>query len=473
MKNVFFILAIILLSSFNVLAFSGSGQGTAKDPYQITNVYELQEMQDELGAHYILMNDIDATETKYWNDGEGFRPVGEFDLWGSNTSKSFKGSLDGQNYSIIDLAINNSDLARDYCGLFGALADNASVINLHIKNVYISGQQCGTVAGIIVADEEKSKTLIQNCTCSGNIYGHSSSGGLFGGILAYYGDVLVQNCFSSIDVKGRGAVGGFCGWNKAGFNIGQILIEKCGCTGSVTGGTSVGGFCGENDRKVTIKNCYAKGNVTGNYSEFCGIGGFVGCNTIQVSSKVPIYLIIENCYCSGSVSGNSLHKGGFCGRDQNEDDTTISINNCYWDKDKSKWLSSTSGTGKSTSAMKQQSTFNNWDFESIWSIDPNINDGYPYLQEPPIVSVDEELEKEDIYFSISPNPANESIRIETNFKILTLQIIDITGRIVKEINSKFANSMNSFPIDDLENGYYLVRINSSMQSLTKPLIISK
>ncbi|MFW6025149.1 MAG: hypothetical protein ACOCRX_02295 [Candidatus Woesearchaeota archaeon] len=30
--------------------------------------------------------------------------------------------------------------------------------------------------------------------------------------------------------------------------------------------------------------------------------------------------------------------------------------------------------------MKQQALYNNWDFENIWGIDPNINDGYPYLR---------------------------------------------------------------------------------------------
>ena len=38
----------------------GAGSGTEEDPYVITNVYELQEMADGLGACYVLGNDIDA-----------------------------------------------------------------------------------------------------------------------------------------------------------------------------------------------------------------------------------------------------------------------------------------------------------------------------------------------------------------------------------------------------------------------------
>ncbi|MHC4455659.1 MAG: hypothetical protein ACYS0I_01000 [Planctomycetota bacterium] len=42
--------------------FSGSGSGTEGDPYVITDAYELQEMQDDLGAWYVLGNNIDACD---------------------------------------------------------------------------------------------------------------------------------------------------------------------------------------------------------------------------------------------------------------------------------------------------------------------------------------------------------------------------------------------------------------------------
>ena len=44
-----------------------SGDGTASDPYEITNLAELQSINDDLDAHYILMNDINASETESWN----------------------------------------------------------------------------------------------------------------------------------------------------------------------------------------------------------------------------------------------------------------------------------------------------------------------------------------------------------------------------------------------------------------------
>ena len=42
----------------------------------ITNVTELQAMEDDLTEDYVLGNDIDASATSSWNGGEGFIPVG-------------------------------------------------------------------------------------------------------------------------------------------------------------------------------------------------------------------------------------------------------------------------------------------------------------------------------------------------------------------------------------------------------------
>ena len=49
--------------------YSGKGSGTKEDPYQITTIQQLAEINSDLwGDHYwALMNDIDASETRWWN----------------------------------------------------------------------------------------------------------------------------------------------------------------------------------------------------------------------------------------------------------------------------------------------------------------------------------------------------------------------------------------------------------------------
>jgi len=40
------------------------GDGTEANPYEITDVTELQEMEKDLSAHYVLVNNIDASNTE-------------------------------------------------------------------------------------------------------------------------------------------------------------------------------------------------------------------------------------------------------------------------------------------------------------------------------------------------------------------------------------------------------------------------
>lgn len=54
----------------------------------------------------------------------------------------------------------------------------------------------------------------------------------------------------------------------------------------------------------------------------------------------------------------------------------------FFDSEASNQNSSIGATAKSTAEMKNQTTFTDvgWDFEQIWDIDENINDGYPHLR---------------------------------------------------------------------------------------------
>jgi hypothetical protein len=145
-KLIIYSLFILITGSYTLLSFSGNGSGTEDDPYQITNVNQLQEMQDELDAHYILMNDIDASETREWNvrdhdndpetpdSATGFLPIGQYIY--EQPLKSFTGSLDGQEYSINKLYINYP--IHDYTGLFNSIADGGEVYNTHLVGAKIS-----------------------------------------------------------------------------------------------------------------------------------------------------------------------------------------------------------------------------------------------------------------------------------------------------------------------------------------------
>ncbi|MCP4596557.1 hypothetical protein [Neptuniibacter sp.] len=70
-----------------------NGSGTSNDPYIITTIYDLQSLDGDAGGlYYELGNDIDATDTRYWNGGLGFKPIsssGESYWWGHLGGKGY------------------------------------------------------------------------------------------------------------------------------------------------------------------------------------------------------------------------------------------------------------------------------------------------------------------------------------------------------------------------------------------------
>ena len=102
------------------------GNKPLSGPTAITNAQELQNIQNDLSRDYYLANDIDCSETKDWNDGEGFDPIGAF-------ISGFEGTFDGFNYTIKGLYI---DLLDDtYIGLFSRLNSTGIIKIRCYKNI--------------------------------------------------------------------------------------------------------------------------------------------------------------------------------------------------------------------------------------------------------------------------------------------------------------------------------------------------
>lgn len=345
-------------------AFSGSGSGTEPDPYIITDVNELQEMEYSLNAWYELGNDIDAYETETWNAGAGFVPVGD-------DAHPFVGHLQGNGFVISDLYIYR--ISVNYIGLFGKIGSNATIDNVTLADPNVTGNDySGSLAGY-------SDISPGNCHCSqAYVKGRDYVGGLVGQINNSVSDcnsLLVEvqghdyvgglagqsgsvtSCFSSGLVQGNGTIGGLIGYvngsmencNSAASVIGTAAkcgglvgdkhgdystVTNCYATGSVTGSDDVGGLFGYSydygttitlchstgnvqssstaggligylSQTVTMSNCYSTGNVTSPAGE---VGGLIG----TVHPGYPGYEVTD-CYAAGTVSGGGNDVGGLIG----------------------------------------------------------------------------------------------------------------------------------------------------------------
>jgi len=140
-----------------------NGDGSSSSPYEISTASDLQAMQEDLSTNYIVVNDIDASGTVNWNNGQGFNPIGDNDV-------RFTGSLDGKKYDISGLNIKRQ--SKNYVGLFGAIGGAGEVKNVGVINVNMTGNnQVGSLAGI-------NNGNISNSYSTGNVTGEEDVGGL-------------------------------------------------------------------------------------------------------------------------------------------------------------------------------------------------------------------------------------------------------------------------------------------------------
>lgn len=368
------------------------GSGTEEDPYQISHADQLNMVRYELNAHYILINDIDLGVALY-NQGQGWEPIG-------TDSNPFIGGFDGNGYTISNLYINRSD--SDYVGLFGAF-QNATIKNVKLKDVNVTGNN--KVGGLV---GYKNNSTILNSHTTGAIKGNEKVGGLVGDI---YGGTITSS-YATADVEGNKSVGGLAGYSdgnqitdsyaggnvtsSGSFNGGLIgyfkdsSITNSYATGNVEGNNYVGGLVGDKTGGA-MENSYATGTVKGN-SE---VGGLVGYNYDDYYSITNSYAMgsvegvsevgglvgynsgkITNSYATGRVEGTNK-VGGLSG--YNSRKITNSVYNLQTTgQDNGVGDGSTNGvTGLTIDQMKEQDSFDEWDFPTVWQIEENIT--YPYL----------------------------------------------------------------------------------------------
>ncbi|MFP3880267.1 MAG: InlB B-repeat-containing protein, partial [Dehalococcoidia bacterium] len=167
---------IIINSTYSVTANFGlftGGNGTAGDPYQITDWYSLDNLRNYLSSYFILMKDLDSNSAGYTelasttaNGEKGWEPIGN-----ATENVGFTGSFDGQGHEICDLFVDRS--GESDVGLFG-LVGAAGVI----KNVGVNGNVTGyNDAGALVG---KNEGTVSNAYATGRVTGNDYVGGLVG-----------------------------------------------------------------------------------------------------------------------------------------------------------------------------------------------------------------------------------------------------------------------------------------------------
>lgn len=331
-----------------------AGSGTIGDPYLISTVQDLKEIgkAPNLAVYYKLTNDIDLS-------GSDFTTIG------STSVLAFKGNFDGNGKTISNYTYSGSVTTPSYTavGLFGYLK-SASIKNLNVTNVGInsggSTRNVGALAGYV--DYYSS---ITNCTSSGSIVGsgtYQSLGGLVG---SNNGTITLSH--SSADVSASGSrfnVGGLAGSNNkiisTSYSIGNVTMT------SKDNLTFIGGLTGQNNSATArVSDCYSLSVVkdTAVAATNAPIGGLIG--SFAANST------LTRSYFAGVVTSNSAVIGALVGIDYT---AGSGIQYSYYDTN----VSGISGSySKTTLEMKTLSTFETWDFTTVWNLTPG---NYPVLR---------------------------------------------------------------------------------------------
>lgn len=390
-----------------------------------------------------LENDIVLNDTSNWEqwgtvngDESIIAPANTWEPIG-NLSSAFQGGFDGDGHKISGIYINTDN---DYQGLFGyamSVVENLGIEKSYIKgksyvgsvfgcNEYGAAIKCYNSGFIINTDDYVGGIVgvatgcrLNDCYNNGTVSGNDRVGGVVGS------GGTVSFCYNTGSVSGNQLVGGVSGNASQvndSYNIGNIngnkcvggvageigygKAEYCYNTGKVIGNENnvggvfgyvdestvtgcyntadvikpsssskdsccVGGVVGYAAYKSTVTACYNTGNVTGistSYgASYCYVGGIVGNGYGDVT--------VISCYNIGTIDGEGSkgsYVGGVIG-------TGCTATYCYY-LDCCVMDGTDYGVALTDSQMRQQSSFENWNFNGIWEIGFDIQYPYPTLR---------------------------------------------------------------------------------------------
>jgi len=292
-----------------------AGAGTLESPYEVNTVYDLELINNNLSAYYVLNADLDLTDYNYGGDQQGWTPIG------IDSSTSFTGSFDGQGHYIRGLYINRPE--RDNVGLFG-----------HIGVSLTSGTT--TVKNVILVDVD--------------ITGNRGTGSLVGRVTGNAQTLIEYSGVVNGTVRGTGATGGLVGSNNSFAETGAadrnpVLRNSFSVNVNVYGEDrdertyeKFGGLVGCS-QKGTVSNSYAINSVSVDDSQkaVLRVGGLIGCNILRgfLSGSYSASIV-------ASPNTGSTAFGSLIGKTDNDSGNYSPIENAYWNSS----LNSVPGIGE-------------------------------------------------------------------------------------------------------------------------------
>jgi len=371
------------------------GTGSKENPYKIISCGDLQSINEDLSAHYVIEEDIDCIASTEWRNNEcgglnnksmclegnqdcewidesvckdeifdgcafgprdcmrwcrgtwedsgsctdenGFKPIG-------NRFEPFTGSLDGKGKEIKNLSLNWP--TRDGVGIFGWVQD-ASIQNLKVVNARVEGNHSvGVIAGVMQGGSIERVHIDKS-----NVLGKWGVGGLIGstGLGNQKVSMAMLSSYNN-NISGEESVGGLVGYLEEGR-----LEKSASVNNQTTGEYNIGGIGGQSS-KTLMRTLFTESTISGK-SKVGGMWGLID-NKSELSQSVS-YSRID---CDKEVECDDNFGGGLVAY---KDGSSV-LETSYYDKDISNQTDKGKGVGLSSEDLIKKETFKNWNWNEIW-----------------------------------------------------------------------------------------------------------
>ncbi len=269
-----FVLSVLIIGA----GFTASAYAQVV-PIPVKNCTELQNIglnYMTVGGNYVLANDIDCSDSKNYNDKQGFNPIGV-------PYNSFRGTFDGNGHTISNLYIDgrflngyypvgdhraNSPFAKGLFGYSVGTIKNVTLLDARVQGLSAVGAVVGlavraSIVNVHVASSSVKGSLImasEKATAANSIVG-----GIVG--VAVAGTAIIN---SSVDanLSGPGTIGGLVGSNAGDLNnctFSGVIASKQPTTFN-TNVSTVGMLVGVSPASALstpgiVQECYANGEL--------------------------------------------------------------------------------------------------------------------------------------------------------------------------------------------------------------------
>lgn len=325
----------------------------------------------------------------------------------SVSNKPESGGFFGQSTGVIVDCYSTGNVSCDggmsgaSLGGFGGHVSGGTISRCHSTGSVTAGGSCSTIGGF-VGETEHGGTHINYCYAEGAVSATNAQSKV-GGFCGNMANAIVDHCYATGNVSTTGVgtmVGGFSGqvYLFGGTKEGSMTVTDCWASGSVTGYGSVGGFIGHLDEDTSLDNCWSKGVVTTNAAGggASSGGGFTGTDhntgttttscywdktlahplssvTITAINGDGVHVTVDtsgaHLYWPGdtvNITSTNYNFSGIAISTITDADTFV-LTNATTGASSTGTVAiatpfSASGTGKTTTEMKQAATYTDWTF---------------------------------------------------------------------------------------------------------------